>query len=315
MADEKDEDLKLTPQADGSEVVGTPPEPENQEEDERLASPSESEPEEQGHADETEDEAEARRIRNRERRAQNKGRRKDYIDSLRREIEARDEIIANAMQRIDAVEKRGQGADFAALDNEIKKTADAYNYFKQQIDLGTREQNGSVVADATEKMMLAKQRYDQLARAKQMATKQSQAPQAAPLDPRLKVHAEAWLEKNKWYDIDAKDEDSYVLKQIDNRLAQEGWNPTTEAYWQELDARKKKYLPHRANSGYNPPTQTTPRSPVAGSGRDGNGTKGSGYVLSADRVQAMKEAGIYDDPKARAESIKRYQEFDKQHSA
>lgn len=320
MAEElKDEDLKLTPQADGSEIVGeVAPPATDTENDERLASPSDgdTDPEEQGHANETEEEAEERRQRNRERRAQNKNRRKEHIDSLRREIEARDEIIAQAMQRLEAVEKRSQGADFAALDNEIKKTTDAYNYFKQQIDLGTREQNGSVVADATEKMMLAKQRYDQLNRAKQMATKQSQtAAAAAPLDPRLKAHAGTWLENNKWYDVEGKDEDSYIVKQIDNRLAQEGWNPTTEAYWTELDSRVKKYLPHRVNSGHNKTTQTTPRSPVAGSGRDGNGAKGSGYVISAERIQALKDAGIYDDPKARADAVRRFQEYDKQHSA
>lgn len=318
--EKKDEDLKLNPQDDGSVVIGDPPPAEPPPaageggEDERLGVGDEHGTEdEQGHANETAEEAEARRQRNRERRAQNKERRKDFIEQLKREISARDELIEQAMKRLETVEQRSQGADLAALDNEIKKTADAYNYFKQQIDLGTREQNGAVVADATEKLLQAQRRYEQLNHAKKLHSQREQT--APPLDPRLKANAEAWLAKNPWYDLNGKDEDSFLVKSIDSRLAQEGWNPATEAYWNELDARVKKYLPHRANSGHNKGTQA-PKPPVAGSGRDNGAGKGTGaYRLSAERVQALKDSGKWDDPKARAEMIRRYQDYDKQNAA
>lgn len=312
--EDKQEELKMTETATGELLVGDPPEDE-QKDDERLAKTEDEShsDDEQGHAEETEEEAEARRIRNRTRRAENKERRKDYIDSLKREIAARDELLQNALQRIDAVERRGQGADVAALDSEIKKTADAYNYFKNQIQLGTQEQNGAVVADATEKMIQSQRRYEQLTHLKQAATKQQAQPVQQPLDPRLKMQAEKWLEQNSWYDVEGRDEDSFLVKQLDGRLAAEGWNPTTEAYWRELDARVKKYLPHRVNSGYNKSTMSQNKSPVAGSGRAEAGNKGTGsYRLSAERVQALKDSGLYDDPKARADAIRRYQEYDRQ---
>jgi hypothetical protein len=121
----------------------------------------------------------------------------------------------------------------------------------------------------------------------------------------MKLAAETWLERNKWYDPTATDADSRIALTVDQTLAAEGWNPKTPQYWDELDARLKKYLPHRYVSGHNKGKPVN-KSPVAGSGREEAGSSGSGgYRLSADRVQAIKDAGAWDDPKARAEMVKR----------
>ena len=61
---------------------------------------------------------------------------------------------------------------------------------------------------------------------------------------------------------------------------------------------------------------TKPRPTVAGAGRESGGAdSGKTYRLSSDRVQALKDAGIWDDPKQRAEAIRRFREYDKQHRA
>ena len=47
---------------------------------------------------------------------------------------------------------------------------------------------------------------------------------------------------------------------------------------------------------------------VAGSGREAStpaSAEGT-YKLSADRVEALKMSGVWDDPKQRAEAVKRY---------
>jgi hypothetical protein len=52
---------------------------------------------------------------------------------------------------------------------------------------------------------------------------------------------------------------------------------------------------------------------VTGSGREsGNSGNSGSYKLSADRVSALKDAGIWDDPKQRAEAVKRFRDYDKQ---
>lgn len=322
MAEEtKDEDLKLLEQDDGSIVIGgeKPPTEELAEQvttgDEKLSSTEAGEhsEEEQGHAEETEEEAEARRQRNRARRAENKARRQDYVESLKREIAARDELLQQTMTRLDAVEKRTQGADMAAIDAELRKTADAYLYFREQHSQAVTRADGPAAVEAQEKMFQAQRRGEQLDNIKKSAQQRPQ--QAQPLDPVMKLAAETWLERNKWYDPTATDADSRIALTVDQTLNAEGWNPKTPQYWDELDARLKKYLPHRYNSGHNKGKPVN-KSPVAGSGREEAGSSSSGgYRLSAARVQAIKDAGAWDDPKARAEMIQRYREYDKQHSA
>lgn len=324
---EQDE-LKLRNEPDGSVLVGgddTPP-PKKEEEDNEdhsdkagaLASTDDSHEEDEPAKDnETADEAEERRRRNRERRAENKQNRKNYIESLKREISARDEILQQMNERLNTVERRSQGADVAMVDAELQKTNEAYNYFKQvHADAVTRA-DGAAATDAQERMFQAMRRAEQLQGIKEASSK-PRVPQAAPLDPRLKMHAEQWLERNKWYDPNGSDMDSRVAYTIDSELAREGWDPKTEAYWKELDARVEKYLPHKAKRVYNP-SQSNPgssqRVPVAGSGRETSSSGNGGYRLSADRVQAIKDAGNWDDPVQRAKAIKYYQDYDKMEGA
>lgn len=300
---------------DGSLQVGEKPEtkePEG-EEDSRLTGDDLSE-DEQGHADETSEEAEARRNRNRERRQQNKENRKNHIESLRREIAARDQIINDLSTRVASVEQQSVGSQMAQLDKAIEEAAGYYNHFKEVNSVAIEQADGARAVEAQEKMFAAQQRHAALMNAKKnMARPMQQAP---ALDPRVVNNAQDWMARNGWYDQQRKDTDSYMVGKIDDRLVEEGWNPATKEYWDELDARIKKYLPHKTISGYNKPqvnqgSGNRPRVPVAGSGSESNSTS-KGYVLSAERVKALKEAGIYDDPAQRAEAIKRFQEYDRQ---
>ena len=86
-------------------------------------------------------------------------------------------------------------------------------------------------------------RLDELTRVEKAFQSRQAAPQ--PLDPRLVNHAQRWMERNKWYDPTAKDQDSRIAMTLDQQMANEGWDPTTQQYWEELDNRLQKYLPHR----------------------------------------------------------------------
>ena len=290
------------------------PKAEEPQDDERIVENEADETEEEdGHAEETAEEAEARKERNRARRAESKSRRKEYVESLKRELSARDRIINEMNQRLSTVERKSTGSEMAQLDNAEKEAIQAYNYFKDINAKAIEQANGQVAIDAQEKMFQARQRVQQLQGIKQAMTKRQAAPQ--PLDPRLVNHAQDWMSKNAWYDPNGKDEDSAIALTIDNRLAQEGWDPTTPEYWKELESRVKRYLPHRTKSGYNKPNVgNRSNPPVTGSGRESTASKGT-YKLSSERVQALKDANIWDDPKQRAEAIKRFQQFDKEHTA
>lgn len=254
------------------------------------------------------DDREEIRARRRAERKAKKEAQREREDSLRRELAARDEIINELQSRVAIVERAHQGSEEAQLETAIKESADAYAYFKDQIAMAAQRGDGAGIADATEKMILAQRRYEDLNKVKNTYV-ESKVNKQQPLDPRLVNHAKSWMDKNKWYDPNGSDTDSRRALEIDRELAREGWNPTTPQYWEELDSRVKKALPHRSKQAY---TGKSSKSVVTGSGRDSapTGSK-SGYKLSAERVAALKESGMWDDPKQREEAIKRFKEYDR----
>jgi hypothetical protein len=251
---------------------------------------------------------------NRLRRQQRKQLRKEREEAYRRELAARDSVINSLNARLSTIEQRSTGTELAHLDNEIRNTSNAYEHFKEQVKLAIDTNNGQLASDATEKMTMAQRRIEELARVKQAYTTRQQTP--PPLDPRMVANAQSWIDENKWYKPDGGDLDSTVMRQIDNGLTAAGWDPRTPEYWKELDKLKAKYLPHRAATRYNPGTSNR-NTPVVGSGGDGGGAVGRGgsgksFTVSAERVKALKDAGMWDDPAKRAEALKRYREYDKQ---
>ena len=92
----------------------------------------------------------------------------------------------------------------------------------------------------------------------------------------------------------------------------EGWNPATEEYWDELDRRLQKRLPHRYNELRDEAPKKKPRQVVTGSSRESSVSRsGSSFVLSPERVRAIKEAGKWDDPAERNRMIQRYATYDR----
>ena len=119
------------------------------------------------------------------------------------------------------------------------------------------------------------------------------------------------MKKNTWYDPQARDTDSRIAKVVDQELAADGWDPADPEYWDELDNRLTARLPHRysAKTGNSAKrVSPTASSRVANSSGKTNNT----ITLSRERVQAIKEAGTWDDPVRRSKMIKAYAEFDKQ---
>ena len=107
-----------------------------------------------------------------------------------------------------------------------------------------------------------------------------------------------------------RDPDSKVALTIDQGLSDEGWDPKTREYWEELDNRLQKYLSHRYTETVDEkPFQRKPRNVVTSSGRESASSSGAGrntFTLNPDQVRAMKEAGMWDDPDRRAKMIRRY---------
>jgi hypothetical protein len=272
----------------------------------------------------TDPEREAVRERRRQERANKKAAQREREHGYKQELVVRDRVIQELSERLLQIEQRGVANDVAQLDTAMRRAGQAVEYFKGVIAEATTKQDGTTVADATFRMQQAQSEADRLAHAKNSFVAAAQRSGQPVMDPSVRSNTEAWMGRNRWYDPSGKDEDSAIVLSIDARLAREGYDPKTPAYWSEMDRRVAKYLPHRKEAAYSGDQSSSPgrqnRTPVAGSGREGAGAgQGSAaasgqYRLSAARVQALKDAGQWDDPKARNDAIRRYRDYDKQHA-
>jgi hypothetical protein len=215
------------------------------------------------------------------------------------------------LQRLQAVEQRTHGSELARIDKAIEDQHLRIQYAKMKISEATQAQDGDAMTNAQDMLYEARRMAEQLDALK----KQSMAPQPAQAiapDRAVQRQAAAWMERNSWYDPGGKDEDSQIALVVDKKMAAEGWVPSDPDYWEELDNRLQKRLPHLYNGEERQERETSvrrPRSVVTGSGRENAASSGgsrTSFTLSADQVKAMKDAGMWDDPEKRARMIRRY---------
>lgn len=270
----------------------------------------------------SESEREAIRARRRDDRKNRKSRQREKSASLERQVAALTKQNQQVIEQLSSLQDNNTGAQLAQVDRAIAEANNSYEYHKNLVGDATTKGDGRAAAEATEAMIDARNRAKELTGLKQRATSAINAPK--PLNQVMVSHASNFLSSNKWYGgPQSADQDSRVLSSIDNSLAAEGWDSTTPEYWNELNARGAKYLPHRfnsenatmkQNSGYNGSDKSSPgKNPIAGGGGDGGSNKGGGvsFGLSAERVKAMKDAGAWDDTARRNAMIARYQAHDK----
>ena len=104
---------------------------------------------------------------------------------------------------------------------------------------------------------------------------------------------------------------------IDELLSAQGLDATSQDYWDELDSRLQKELPHRYNETDDDESREVrrPRNVVGSAGREASaaygGSNRSQFLLSPDRVRAMKEAGAWDNPERKARMIQNFIAFDR----
>lgn len=214
------------------------------------------------------------------------------------------------LERLSVVERKTLGSELARLDKRIEDEQNRVVFAKQKIKEAAETGNGDLMVSAQDMLIEASKNHEALANLK----KRSIAPQRqqtiqAP-DPVLQRHATSWMANNPWYDPSGKDPDSRRALNEDQILAEEGYDPKTAEYWEELDKRLQRVVPHRYTDSMDevPVRTQRPRNVVTGSGRESI-TQGGGkntFTLSPEKVKAMKEAGMWDDPEKRARMIKRY---------
>jgi hypothetical protein len=220
---------------------------------------------------------------------------------------------AELAERLVAVEKKTSGAELARVDKAIEDAAVQVEYAKMKMKDSVSISDGEGLAKAQELWYESKRKLESLENLKHNATKHmSQQNQNIQVpDPAVQRLAADWMEDNPWYDPNGRNEESQIAQMLDKRLTEEGFDATSEDYWEELDSRLEKYLPKQKLSSQTQKAQR-PRSVMTSSGRNTTATtKSNEFRLSPDRVNAIKEAGLWDNPQARQNAIRKYAEWDR----
>jgi hypothetical protein len=161
----------------------------------------------------------------------------------------------------------------------------------------------------------------------------SQAPVDEGPDPELISQVKSWSERNTWFDFGRRDEDSAIAGAIDDMLIRDGYDPRTPEYYDELDKRVARRLPHLAKKGgagngadnlddidvddvdlQDKGGQRKPGGPKFRIGGQERPLKPNEVHISRDRKEAMMEAGVWEDPVLRKNYLKRYAEWDREHA-
>lgn len=304
-----DEELHVQEGLDGTATVELPEEllAEGGEVEPKKEEPraEENDPSDEDHPDDTDAVRAARRARRRSK--------KDLIRKTNEEKDVRLQMLQRQneelMQRLSRVEQRTQQHDVNRIDKALEDQQVQLEYYRMKMAEATGSGDGTAAVEAQEKLFETKNAIQQLHALKQQADRPA-APQQKVINPNVQKHAAKWIERNDWYKPDLSDTDSRIAKQLDEEMTKEGWDAGTPDYWDELDDRLQKYLPHR----YNEPSQRrdtnrSPRNTVGSSGREASAAYGGTnrtFTLSAEQVRAMKDAGMWDNPEKRAKMIKRY---------
>ena len=318
IEDKKEEDIiDITEDADGSAVVELP---------ESIPSPDVQQTKVDEDSDEADEKARAKELAEggevdadaeavREAKRAKRRARKDYHKQVAVEKDTKLHLLERQnqelLERLAIVEKKTQGTEIARINKAIEDQEAKILFAKQKIKEATETGNGELLTSAQEMWYDAKKQFESLEGLKRQSVAQPQHQTIQAPDPMVTRYATSWMDENPWYDPNGRDPDSKIALTIDQAMAEEGWNPKSQDYWEELDNRLAKYLPHRYSNVVETsvtPTTRRPRNVVTSSGRESAASSGgkNTFTLTPDQVRAMKDAGMWDDPEKRAKMIRRY---------
>ncbi len=275
-----------------------------------------------GEAEDDEKTAARRAERKTRRQRQKEARERDQreLRFLRNRNETVERQIGELTRRQDATETSGIDGRISQLESAIRSASDVY---AKAIDANEGK-------DAAEAMEIRDNLRDQVNYLKQYKEQGATSLQEEEgPEPALVEQVRTWHGKNDWFDFGRRDEDSAIAGAIDDMLIRDGYDPTTVEYYNELDKRIARRLPHLAKKGKGNGSDDDlgdehldeheeevrkpggPKFRVAGRERP---LKSNEVHISRERREAMVEAGVWDDPKLRAKYLKQYATWDRENA-
>jgi len=139
--------------------------------------------------------------------------------------------------------------------------------------------------DRAQQARAQQERYAQQTKAQEEARVQQPMPQQQPRRPDPK--AEQWAQRNNWFGSD--EAMTYAAFGIHKKLVEnEGFDPQSDEYYNELDRRMQTEFPHKLNGGSKRPAQTVASVSRSTSGR----SSGKKVRLTPSQVAIAKKLGV-----------------------
>jgi len=323
MADNDNKDIPVSEQEDGSALVKVdlPDEIEIVEEKEggKVEAADDRTPEEiEEDHDEEEGETEDERERIREARREERKLKKEL--AKQREYTAKNKISAlekrneELARRLAHLENGAASLKIAQIDKAVEDEATRVEYAKMKMLQAAQSGDAAGQVEYLEQLTDAKQRLQQIQNYKKQQLDAVKSPKQNvpnPVSEEVQRKAQKWLKKNSWFDPQAQDTDSRIARVIDQELASDGWDPEDSEYWEELDNRLSARLPHRYTSKGGKETKRSPGPTASSRVANTASAKPGTITLSRERVQAIKDAGAWDDVEKRNKMIRAYQSYDR----
>lgn len=194
----------------------------------------------------------------------------DKLTARLREAERREnaafEYAKNVQAQKDTLEKAFHQTDSARItetrgriDTQILALKQVIRKAREEGDLDTEtEAQQRLTALSMDQVRLSEATQRRAAPPPEQAPQQAQAPRQQPA-PQLDPRAEDWAERNDWFGKDVVM--TSAVRGIHVQLIQnEGFDPSSDEYYDEIDRRMKDLFPERAGGRTRPPAQTNSRS-------------------------------------------------------
>lgn len=271
------------------------------------------------------DKGEQQRERKRETHQERRERHRKARERDQREMSFLRGYVGKLEEKVNTLQKQTTITQAQSVDQRLSEALNEVDTAERIMAAAVDAKNGTDMVKAQRMRDEARQRAIQLSGERERLQAAPAATPAAVEPPPYLPLAQKFAEDKPWFTWDQSDEDSRTVLQIDNEVAKEGYNPTTPAYWQELERRVQSKLPHRFNGGDEDDDEdeddqrtrpTTRRGPPVGAGRQHAppSTRHEAFI-SPERKAAMQEAGVWDDPVLRRKYAKAYSEWDRNNSA
>jgi len=248
---------------------------------------------------------------------------KDLIRTTNQEKDARLTALQRENEdfrrRLGQVERNTKAEHVTRIEKNIEDAQVRLEYAKMKLAEATDNNDGQAMVEAQTLWQSAHEDVRNLNYQHNQANQDLRQPQAeaSTVDPEVQRMASKWVNTHKWYDPSGTDKDSRIAKKVDELMTTQGWNPSDSDYWEELDSRLQKELPHRYNDGSDRDVRSErrPRNIVGSAGRESSTSYGGSnrqVILSPERVRMMKESGAWENPVRKQKQIEAYIKYDRE---